>query len=117
MGFILDGLESEDYDRQYGDRVLLERIISYFRPYTKQMVLVAVMITLSSLAGTGLLSTKQASVMGSKARLMGQAWFRSPEAQAFQNRTMAPGSRLLTTLMAPRPPRPKMLKFRPSSPE
>lgn len=53
MGFILDGLESEDYDRQYGDRVLLERIIGYFRPYTKQMILVAVMITLNSLAGTG----------------------------------------------------------------
>jgi ABC-type multidrug transport system fused ATPase/permease subunit len=53
MGFILDGLESEDYDRQYGDRELLNRIISYFRPYTRQMLLVAVMITLSSLAGTG----------------------------------------------------------------
>jgi ATP-binding cassette subfamily B protein len=53
MGFILDGLESEDYDRQYGDRVLLSRIIDYFRPYTKQMILVAVMITLNSLAGTG----------------------------------------------------------------
>jgi ABC-type multidrug transport system fused ATPase/permease subunit len=53
MGFILDGLESEDYDRQYGDRVLLERIIGYFQPYTRQMILVAVMIALNSLAGTG----------------------------------------------------------------
>ncbi|MGD2049779.1 MAG: ABC transporter ATP-binding protein [Chloroflexota bacterium] len=53
MGFILDGLESEDYDRQYGDRVLLERIVGYFRPYTRQMILVAVMIALNSLAGTG----------------------------------------------------------------
>jgi ABC-type multidrug transport system fused ATPase/permease subunit len=53
MGFILDGLDSEDYDRQYGDRALLTRIIDYFRPYRKQMILVAVMIALNSLAGTG----------------------------------------------------------------
>ena len=50
MGFILDGLETEDYDRQYSDRELLERIISYFRPYTKEMILVAVTITLNSAA-------------------------------------------------------------------
>ncbi|MEJ2751151.1 MAG: ABC transporter ATP-binding protein, partial [Chloroflexota bacterium] len=50
MGFILDGLESEDYDRQYSDRELLERIISYFRPYTREMILVAVMIALNSAA-------------------------------------------------------------------
>ncbi|MBN1966332.1 MAG: ABC transporter ATP-binding protein [Anaerolineae bacterium] len=52
MGFILDGLESEDYDRQYGDRELLGRIINYFRPYTRQMLIVAAMIALNSLAGT-----------------------------------------------------------------
>jgi len=50
MGFILDGLESEDYDRQYSDRELLARIISYFRPYTKEMILVAVMIALNTAA-------------------------------------------------------------------
>ncbi len=48
MGFILDGLESESYDRQYSDRELLARILDYFKPYTGQMVLVAVMITLNS---------------------------------------------------------------------
>ena len=53
MGFILDGLDTEDYDRQYGDRVLLKRIIGYFKPYTRQMILVAAMISLNSLAGTG----------------------------------------------------------------
>jgi ATP-binding cassette subfamily B protein len=53
MGFILDGLDTEDYDRQYNDRELLARIISYFKPYTREMALVAVMITLNSLAGTG----------------------------------------------------------------
>ncbi|MDX1413193.1 MAG: ABC transporter ATP-binding protein [Candidatus Promineifilaceae bacterium] len=50
MGFILDGLDTEDYDRQYGDRELLDRIITYFQPYNRQMLLVAVMITLNSAA-------------------------------------------------------------------
>ncbi|MCB8988359.1 MAG: hypothetical protein H6661_11475 [Ardenticatenaceae bacterium] len=53
MGFILDGLDTEDYDRQYSDRELLQRILSYFKPYTRQMALVAAMISLYSLAGTG----------------------------------------------------------------
>jgi len=53
MGFILDGLDTEAYDRNYTDRELLSRIISYFRPHTRQMILVAVMITLNSAAGTG----------------------------------------------------------------
>lgn len=53
MGFILDGLDTEDYDRQYGDRVLLGRIVDYFRPYRREMLLVAAMITLNSAAGTG----------------------------------------------------------------
>ncbi len=53
MGFILDGLDTEAYDRNYTDRELLSRIISYFRPHTRQMTLVAVMITLNSAAGTG----------------------------------------------------------------
>ena len=53
MGFILDGLDTEDYDRQYNDRELLARIIGYFKPYTREMLFVAVTITLNSLAGTG----------------------------------------------------------------
>jgi len=53
MGFVLDGLDTEAYDREYSDRELLSRIISYFRPHSRQMILVAVMITLNSAAGTG----------------------------------------------------------------
>jgi len=53
MGFILDGLDSEAYDRTYSDRELLSRIIGYFRPHTRRMILVAAMITLDSVAGTG----------------------------------------------------------------
>lgn len=52
MGFILDGLDTEDYDRNYSDRELLGRIVSYFRPYSRQMMLVAGMIALNSVAGT-----------------------------------------------------------------
>ncbi|MBN1315058.1 MAG: ABC transporter ATP-binding protein [Anaerolineales bacterium] len=53
MGFILDGLETEAYDRNYSDRELLKRILAYFRPHYRIMILVAVMLTLNSAAGTG----------------------------------------------------------------
>ena len=53
MGFVLDGLDTETYDRAYGDRELVRRIIGYFRPHTRRMVLVGAMLTLNSIAGTG----------------------------------------------------------------
>jgi ATP-binding cassette, subfamily B, bacterial len=53
MGFVLDGLETEAYDRSYSDRELLVRIASYFRPYGRQMVVIGTAIALNSLAGTG----------------------------------------------------------------
>jgi len=53
MGFILDGLDTEAYDRQYTDRELLRRILSYFRPYTRKMLLVGVMLAGNSLASMG----------------------------------------------------------------
>ncbi len=53
MGFILDGLDTEAYDRNYTDRELVSRIVGYFRPYSRQMILVAAMIMLNSAAGTG----------------------------------------------------------------
>jgi ATP-binding cassette subfamily B protein len=53
LGFVLDGLDTEAYDRNYSDRELLSRIIGYFRPYARQMILVAIMIALNSVAGTG----------------------------------------------------------------
>jgi len=52
MGFILDGLDTEAYDRNYRDRELLVRLLGYFRPYTGPMILIAVAITLNSAAGT-----------------------------------------------------------------
>jgi ABC-type multidrug transport system fused ATPase/permease subunit len=53
VGFILNGLDTEAYDRQYRDRELLRRTASYFRPYARQMLLVAIMVTLNSAAGSG----------------------------------------------------------------
>ncbi|NDJ76032.1 MAG: ABC transporter ATP-binding protein [Chloroflexi bacterium] len=54
MGFIMDGLDAEEYDRQYGDRELVKRIGSYFRPQTVRILIAALMIVLDSLANTGL---------------------------------------------------------------
>ena len=51
MGFVLDGLETESYDRKYPDRVLLARILSYFRPHTLRLTAVSVSLALTSLAG------------------------------------------------------------------
>jgi ABC-type multidrug transport system fused ATPase/permease subunit len=53
MGFILDGLETEAYDREYDDRSLLRRIISYFVPFRSRVIVVAVVLTLNSVANSG----------------------------------------------------------------
>lgn len=53
MGFILDGLDTESYDRSYTDRQLVARIVRYFRPYTREMILVALALIINSAAGTG----------------------------------------------------------------
>ncbi|NJO08030.1 MAG: ABC transporter ATP-binding protein, partial [Chloroflexaceae bacterium] len=52
MGFVFDGLEAEEYDRTYGDRVLVRRVSNYFRPYTGIITIVVVMVLLQSLAQT-----------------------------------------------------------------
>ena len=51
MGFVLGGLETEDYDRTYSDRELFVRVMHYFRPYTGKAIIVAVMIALGSVVG------------------------------------------------------------------
>jgi ATP-binding cassette subfamily B protein len=48
MGFIMDGLDAEAYDREYSDRQLLARILGYFRPHLAIMAVVAVLIMLNS---------------------------------------------------------------------
>src|SRR5579863_3196016 len=52
MGFIMDGLEAEAYDRTYSDRSLIARIIGYFRPKLAIMIVVAILIVLTSLLDT-----------------------------------------------------------------
>jgi ABC-type multidrug transport system fused ATPase/permease subunit len=52
MGFILDGLDTEAYDRNYSDRELVRRIVDYFWPYRRHMAVVVVMLTLNSIAGS-----------------------------------------------------------------
>lgn len=50
MGFVMDGLESEAYDRRYGDRELLRRIGGYFKPFRGRLALVAAAIAASALS-------------------------------------------------------------------
>ncbi len=52
MGFIMDGLDEETYDRKYDDRQLIVRIIGYFRPQLKMMLFVALLVVLTSLMDT-----------------------------------------------------------------
>ncbi len=52
MGFILDGLDTESYDRNYSDKDLLKRIMDYFRPYTKEVLLVGFLLLLNSATST-----------------------------------------------------------------
>ena len=54
MGFIMDGLEAEAYDRDYTDRELVQRIGRYFAPHKKSMLLVTGMVILNALMETAL---------------------------------------------------------------
>ncbi|MFX1311643.1 MAG: ABC transporter ATP-binding protein [Promethearchaeota archaeon] len=42
-------LEAEEYDREISDIVLLKRILSYFRPHKRSMIIVIFFITISSI--------------------------------------------------------------------
>jgi ABC-type multidrug transport system fused ATPase/permease subunit len=53
MGFVMDGLETEAYDRKYSDRQLLSRIASYFRPWRGRMAGVGAVLALASLSEFG----------------------------------------------------------------
>ncbi|MDE0609147.1 MAG: ABC transporter ATP-binding protein [Anaerolineaceae bacterium] len=50
----MDGLNAEEYDRQYSDRELVRRILGYFRPEGRRMLLVACALLSTSLLNTGL---------------------------------------------------------------
>ncbi|MHB9034313.1 MAG: ABC transporter transmembrane domain-containing protein, partial [Anaerolineae bacterium] len=48
MGFIMGGLDSDSYDRSYSDRELIRRILAYFRPQMRLMLVVAAVLLVSS---------------------------------------------------------------------
>ncbi|HEY8790971.1 MAG TPA: ABC transporter ATP-binding protein [Actinopolymorphaceae bacterium] len=50
MGFLMNGLDAEDYDRKYADGELLRRVLAYFRPAAGLMSFVALMIVANSVA-------------------------------------------------------------------
>ncbi len=54
MGFIMDGLDGEAYDRTYTDRQLVSRILRYFKPFIGIMVFVAIMIFLNAVMDAAL---------------------------------------------------------------
>ncbi len=49
MGFIMDGIDAEAYDRNYSDGQLIKRIANYFRPHLGRVTLISGMIILNSL--------------------------------------------------------------------
>jgi ATP-binding cassette subfamily B protein len=49
---ITGGLQAEAYDRIYGDRQLIRRILAYFRPHGRTVALVALAVAFASLAAT-----------------------------------------------------------------
>jgi len=48
MGFIMDGLDSEAYDRTYSDGELVRRVVGYFRPEGRRMLAVAGAVAVGS---------------------------------------------------------------------
>ena len=51
MASLMRGIDAEKYDRAYSDRDLVLRILNYFRPHRRKVVVVAVCITLMAALG------------------------------------------------------------------
>ncbi len=79
MGFIMDGIDAEAYDRTYTDRELLKRIGGYFWVHRRKMSLVAGMIVLSSLteAALPILIAYGLDVLTAGGDLRAEVWQRS----------------------------------------
>ncbi len=54
MGFVLDGLQAEGYDREYSDAELVRRIGRYFRPHLAVMLVVGVSVFLAAMLDAAL---------------------------------------------------------------
>jgi len=79
MGFLMDGIDAEAYDRSYTDRELLNRIRGYFWPHRRKMGLVAGMIVLNSLteAALPLLIAWGLNMVTTTPNLRAELWQRS----------------------------------------
>lgn len=54
MGFLMDGLDPEAYDRTYTDGQLVQRIMGYFRPQSRKMAVTITAVLMIALLDTGL---------------------------------------------------------------
>jgi len=54
MGWVMDGLESDSYDRTYGDLALVRRVLAYFAPHWRTMAAVSVAVVLDSGVSAGI---------------------------------------------------------------
>jgi ATP-binding cassette subfamily B protein len=52
MGFVMDGLDAEAYDKTYRDRDLLRRVFGYFRPETGRMLIISAAVLVNSVSDT-----------------------------------------------------------------
>ncbi|GHO68773.1 ABC transporter [Ktedonobacter sp. SOSP1-52] len=52
MGFLMDGLDAEAYDRTYTDGQLIKRIAGYFKPKLGVVVVVSILVVLKTLMDT-----------------------------------------------------------------
>ena len=79
MGFIMDGVAAEAYDRNYTDGQLLRRILRYFNPYIGVMVFVAGMIFLDAVMGAllPLLLARGIDSLSGVADLQAEVWGRT----------------------------------------
>ena len=48
---MFSNLDQEAYDRQYTDRQLMKRMGSYLKPYTRQIVMITILVLLNALTG------------------------------------------------------------------
>jgi ABC-type multidrug transport system fused ATPase/permease subunit len=54
MGFVMDGLDAEAYDKTYRDRDLLGRVLGYFRSETARMLAISGAVLVNSVSDTAL---------------------------------------------------------------
>ncbi len=53
MGWVMDGLDSDSYDRTYGDLTLVRRVLAYFRPHWRTMLAVSAVVVMDSGVSAG----------------------------------------------------------------